>query len=87
MRELAKRLERLEQEAKARDGGVMLLKWMGEPNTAKCGGESITRAAGESAEDFTHRAADRFRPASGWAYVWIGTAAKNQQLTHSQQWA
>lgn len=73
MRELAKRLERLEQEAKARDGGVMLLRWMGEPKTAHHGGESITRDAGESAGDFTRRAAARFRPASGWAYVWIGT--------------
>lgn len=73
MRELAKRLERLEQEAKARDGGVMLMRWEGEPNTAQRGSDSITREASESAEDFTRRAADQFRPASGWAYVWIGT--------------
>lgn len=74
MRELARRLERLEQEAKTRHGGVMLLQWEGEPKRAQRGGESISREDGESVEDFTRRAACRFRPASGWAYVWIGTA-------------
>ena len=72
MRDVLKRLERLEQETVGRDHGIgqMVIRFIGsdgnggalpwEPRWANCAGEKIQREDGESPEAFEDRAKVRF---------------------------
>lgn len=76
MRDLMKRLERLEQGQPSTTGGrVFLLSWMGELTCARAGGAELPRLPNEGASDFKKRAADHFRPNNGKdVFVWVQTA-------------
>lgn len=73
MRDLLKRLDKLEDAKQCDAGQVFLLRWTGNAvNYASCQGERMERAEGESQRSFTERAAQHFRPASGSRAVWLG---------------
>ena len=69
MREMLKRLERLESETQS--GSVFLIRWICDPHTAQCQGERINRAQGERVEAFKARAVERFRRPDGPTLVWM----------------
>lgn len=73
MRELMKRLDRLEAATPNGGGAVILLHWQMEPTYASASGERIERGPEESAEAFKARAAAHFKPVPGRArFVWMG---------------
>lgn len=72
MRDLLKRLERLESEASVSTDAVTTFFLIGmdeDPTSAECRGERIDRAEGETLEAFEARAAQQFRPPRGVALI------------------
>lgn len=72
MRELLKRLDRLEAATLAHNdtGHLFIISWVppendNGPMRAECGGVFVSRDQGEDEDSFVKRASDHFRPATG----------------------
>ena len=78
MRDLLRRLDRLEDGAPVKNGPV-LIGWKGDPVSARAGGDVLPRRPGEGADDFKRRAAEHFRDRGG--LVWISVGSVSAALT------
>lgn len=68
MREVLKRLERLEG-TNANQRAAVLIGWKCDPVSASRAGVQIEREAAESVDSFTRRAAEQFKGTPG--FVWL----------------